>query len=543
MRSARSCALGFSFVPFVAACGASPVAPPPCADAPSASASSVAVVEHEAAPVTTKLEVRPLTEASRRLVTEARTTPMTIDAYVSKGFASDAYLKALRGVLDEYATAETTGPGGTMKSRVQVAFHLVDNDAEAVNARNAGLSLHAPPKKSDSRLDLRRGYSGIAVREGKALAVIPYWPTDDISSLEFWLTSKMREVAISAGGQPIEIGVAGGGARSPMKEEWLYPGSTHISIEATFSGQFPYYRIDAIDLGAGPIDPSLRGVVVIGPDRPLKPAELGAIDDFLMLGNRTVVFAVSAVHLGPADPSMRATIEASGVEKLLAGYGVELDAEVALDPDRALQLPVIDAIGQDESLVHPAIPILTPADIDPTFAPFTGLAKLPFPGSAPLVVHKDAQPGATIRVVAKSSARGSSDATLTDMRITEATSWKPAAVSGQHAFAVLVEGAIASPMKKGVHAPAPSRVLVIGSAEFFDNPFARAGNPPEVPPQMAMMGVMGGDETLQAFAGPYASTYDKSIVAVTKNLFDWMAGAPEYSALSARLLESAADEH
>ena len=51
---------------------------------------------------------------------------------------------------------------------------------------------------------------------------------------------------------------------------------------------------------------------------------------------------------------------------------------------------------------------------------------------------------------------------------------------------------------------AESRVLVIASPQFLANPFARAGNPPPMPPQMQMMGAnFGGDRTLQAIAGPY----------------------------------------
>ena len=54
---------------------------------------------------------------------------------------------------------------------------------------------------------------------------------------------------------------------------------------------------------------------------------------------------------------------------------------------------------------------------------------------------------------------------------------------------------------QGMTAPAvsaqPSRILVISSPQFLDNPFARQGNAPPMPPQMQMMGGMGGDEDLQ----------------------------------------------
>ena len=53
-------------------------------------------------------------------------------------------------------------------------------------------------------------------------------------------------------------------------------------------------------------------------------------------------------------------------------------------------------------------------------------------------------------------------------------------------------------------APKPARVLVISSSQFLANPFARAGNGPDMGQMGMMMPGMGGDEKLQQIAGPYA---------------------------------------
>ena len=69
-----------------------------------------------------------------------------------------------------------------------------------------------------------------------------------------------------------------------------------------------------------------------------------------------------------------------------------------------------------------------------------------------------------------------------------------------------------------------SRLLVVSASQFLANPFARAGNPPPMPPQMAMMGGMGGDEDLQMISQPYAQKYLTATILAFKNMLDWMGG-------------------
>jgi hypothetical protein len=79
-------------------------------------------------------------------------------------------------------------------------------------------------------------------------------------------------------------------------------------------------------------------------------------------------------------------------------------------------------------------------------------------------------------------------------------------------------------------------VLVIASPQFLANPLARAGNPPPTPPQMAMMGAMGGDKSLQMVAMPYAQRYMTNTILAFKNLLDWMSGDSDLVAVSAKLV-------
>jgi ribosomal protein S14 len=79
-------------------------------------------------------------------------------------------------------------------------------------------------------------------------------------------------------------------------------------------------------------------------------------------------------------------------------------------------------------------------------------------------------------------------------------------------------------------------LLVVSVSQFLANPFARAGNAPPMPPQMAMMGPMGGDQDLQMLAGPYAQRFLTATILALKNTLDWMGGDSDLIAASAKLL-------
>jgi hypothetical protein len=123
--------------------------------------------------------------------------------------------------------------------------------------------------------------------------------------------------------------------------------------------------------------------------------------------------------------------------------------------------------------------------------------------------------------------------------------WKPKGEYGQRAMAIVLEGKIKSAYdgkagESGIETSPvskdKSRLLIISASQFLANPFARSGNAPPMPPQMAMMGGMGGDETLQMLSQPYAQKYLTSAILALKNMLDWMGGDSDLIAASAKLL-------
>jgi hypothetical protein len=77
---------------------------------------------------------------------------------------------------------------------------------------------------------------------------------------------------------------------------------------------------------------------------------------------------------------------------------------------------------------------------------------------------------------------------------------------------------------------------VISSSEFITNPFAYAGNGPDLGSQFAMFGNVGGDRQLLMIAGQYANRYLTNTILSIKNTLDWISGDADLLAASAKLI-------
>jgi len=122
--------------------------------------------------------------------------------------------------------------------------------------------------------------------------------------------------------------------------------------------------------------------------------------------------------------------------------------------------------------------------------------------------------------------------------------WKPKPPYKQRIIAAVAEGKLRSAfagspaegIKPNDRAPQDSRVLAISSSLFLTNPFAYAGNGPDLGGQFAMFGAVGGDQQLQMFAQPYAQRYLTQTILSLKNTLDWMSGDNDLLATSAKLI-------
>jgi hypothetical protein len=134
------------------------------------------------------------------------------------------------------------------------------------------------------------------------------------------------------------------------------------------------------------------------------------------------------------------------------------------------------------------------------------------------VLHPEKQPGVSMQVVARSSPEATAEGQAPiELRFTSEI--QPKGARGSQVMAAALQGKIRSAFGGAPPAAgaAPSRVLVVGSSQFFANPLVRAGNPPPVAGVTPL-----GDEDLQMLGQIYAQKYLTATILVLKNTLDWM---------------------
>jgi ABC-type uncharacterized transport system involved in gliding motility auxiliary subunit len=271
-----------------------------------------------------------------------------------------------------------------------------------------------------------------------------------------------------------------------------------------------------------------------------------------MKGKSLAVFA-SAVNVKANDGTMNATLSLHGLDKLLDGYGISLNKDVVLDRQRCVRVVVPTAGG----LAQPDFPQMLELQDDPRFSGNERLVDTSFPAlfrvqdiavplASSLSIKTDKQPGAKLQVLMRTSP-GAVHLTGDSADLKPFQKWAPKLKGQQQqqfAIAADAEGTLKSAFaegdKEGVEAPAqsakPARVFVLASSEFLANPFARAGNGPDMGQYGMMMPNLGGDEQLLMIAGPYAQQFITSSILVFKNTLDWLSGDLDLLAVSAKIL-------
>jgi hypothetical protein len=167
-----------------------------------------------------------------------------------------------------------------------------------------------------------------------------------------------------------------------------------------------------------------------------------------------------------------------------------------------------------------------------------------FPFASSLKLLPDKQPkDVKVAVVARTTpATTAEKGDNVDMKLRD--QWKPKPPQEQRIIAAYAQGKLKSAfagqpddaIKPAERAPTESRVLVVSSSLFLSNPFAYAGNGPDLGGQFAMFGGVGGDENLQLIAQPYAAKHLTNTILSFKNTLDWMAGDSDLIAASAKLI-------
>ena len=504
----------------------------------------------------TKTERFTLSKGSGRLVRELK-RPITLKAYISNtGLAKiDAFTRDLDDLMREY---ERAGAGKFVYQKINPR-----SDAEKQEAKDYGLKEVTAAEGSETGEDqasIAQGYMGLVFLYGNEKDVLPVLSPDSTQGLEFWISNKIREVRDKADDVSRHVGLLTGKDEIKLADTNLVAseggGRGAPSMRTVVENAFPYYKFEDVDLKGGEteIDGNLDALIITQPGKDFTDKELRRIDQFLMKDNKALVVYASAINMKEGDAHMGATLSTHGLEKLLAGYGVEMKKDALLDLARPVRLQTMTQSGQLLNFRHPAIidVQVTPGFddehqmLDASFIPFLRMDEIVFPFASSLELHKEKQPDATSKIVARTSQQAYADATATqDLGLKQ--QWVPKPPLGQHAIAIAIEGTIKSAFgggdAEGVKIEAQSktknRVLVVSSAQFLASPLARQGNGQQMQGQMGMMMPVGGDRGLQMLSQSYAQKYLTATILSFRNTLDWATGDPDLVATSAKILGEA----
>jgi hypothetical protein len=498
---------------------------------------------------TTKAERYTLSKGSGRLISTLK-QPMQVDVYVTRGDLAklDAFVRDLEDLMREYETA------GAGKFHYNIIEAKTDDQKQA--AKEAGLKEAAFGEGSEGQdqATIVQGYMGMVLKYGTEKDVIPMLSPERADGLEFWITNKIRELRDKADNLSHRIGVLTDKDEIKLSDANLIAGQGKggPSMKSIMQQALPFYKLEDVDLKSGEteIDGGLDGLIITQPGKDFSDKELRRIDQFVMKGKSLAVFA-SAANLKASDPSMKATLSLHNLDKLLGGYGIEVSKDVAFDWGRMMRIPVMNQSGGASWIFSQGVSqvqYLPGADdnqqmLDNSFAGFFRIDELSFPFPSSITIKPEKQAGSSIKVIARTSPKTSVDTSESvDLRPSEKVKPKPPFEA--KAIAAVAEGKLKSAFgggdAEGVSIPAAAsadaRVLVVSSSHFLANPFARSGSGPDLGPQFAMMGNVGGDEMLQMISQPYAQKYLTATIIAFKNTLDWMSGDSDLIAASAKIL-------
>lgn len=500
---------------------------------------------------TTAAEKYTLSQGSGHLLREMK-GEMKVEAYVTKGLPKlDAFVRDLRDLLQQYKDSS--------KGKFDFVIIEANDEEQKKKAKEAGLQEVQFGEGSDTedKAEFAKGYMGLVLNYGAERDTIKYLSVDNNVGLEFWITNKIREIRDKGDQIKHKIGVLSGHDEMKLTEPNLLPSSAgqKPNLQGILSQYFPFYTFVDVDLkgGESEIDDTLDGLLVLQPAKDISEKELRRIDAFVLKGKSLAVVA-SAVNLKASDPGGSATLSTHNLDKLLSGYGITMNKDAVLDFGRPVRVPVPTQMGLQVGRFPPVLDVQDDARfsgneqlLDTGFPAFFRMQQLSIPYPSSLTVKTDKQPDAQFRVLARSTPKSQKrEGDTLDLKLLQR--WVPQKGQlTQFDIAATVEGKLKSAFaggdKMGVEIPDaaknPARVLVISSSQFFANPFARAGNGPDMG-QMPGMPPMGGDENLQMFADGYARTVLTNTILVAKNTMDWITGDTDLLAASAKILQEPA---
>jgi gliding-associated putative ABC transporter substrate-binding component GldG len=398
--------------------------------------------------------------------------PLVVRAYFTRGLGApyNTHEQRVRDTLEELS-AYAGAP-------VNVRFIDPASDPEvAKEARSYGLQPLEYTVREADRAELRTIWMGLVLLYGDRQVVLP--ALTDLSTLEYELASALHRLSRTGADVPTIGWATGHGEPDLGKPEGPLRGLVEQMAKRAV--------VRAVPLGgAGLVPEEVDALLVVGPQRALPDRALYQLDQFVMRGGAVAFFVT---NIRPDMKSMRGVRVVSGVEPLLAHYGVKVGKDVLIDrvQNGRLRLPVR---GGAREVNHPLL--LRATDLSDASPLVGGLDELLFPFTSSITVADTLPVGLSADVLARtgaaagavnelrtvdpaqlgavlSSERRGPFATLVTLsgafRSFYETRPVPVPVEGLPATA---EDAPPDPPRPTVEG-APARVVVAGSADFVAN--------------------------------------------------------------------------
>ncbi|MBK7857381.1 MAG: GldG family protein [Archangiaceae bacterium] len=308
----------------------------------------------------------------------------------------------------------------------------------------------------------KNAYMGVVIRYHEKKEVIPVVPNP--ASLEYDLTSLIRKLTRTK--TPVIALLQGHDEPKPEKLRQL---SALLSQT---------YEVRPVELqGKEAFDPDVDALLVLGPEKPLQPNELKAIDQLVMHGKPVAMF-LDSVHFDmrtaeqkPADTNL---------QQLLTAYGVTVDSANMVADVNSANLNISEQRGfmmVQMPVPYPFIPIVKRLEGESPIS--KGIGDVTFPFASKVTVTPG--DGKQVLVLARSSPKSWVEAK--PQNLDPRRDWRSEQVNftGPYDLMVQVSGKLKSPYAgqaavSGPNAPlsesqGESRLIVAGTSALFQDDF------------------------------------------------------------------------
>ncbi|MEE8410047.1 MAG: GldG family protein [Myxococcota bacterium] len=420
--------------------------------------------------------------------------PISVKAYFTKDLPPphSSTARYVRDLLEEYYAAAN---GNFSYSFIDPVSEETDEDKEkkkevrrdifgravrqATSIERELQSLGIPPIQvrvnEDDKIEIKRGYMGIAIKHGSETEVIPL--VRESSGLEYDMTTLIRKLV-----------------RPKTPKLAVVTELEGQELQKAFGRMFGLlsqtYDVTPLNLRSSPeIADDVDALIVLGPKGPFSIEEQETIDAFVMSG-RSVAFLLDNVK--PDLGTMGAEEADHGLHDMLATYGVTLGNGLVVDAECA----TIN-ISQQRGFMRISQPVKYPfmplaKALNPNHPLTRGLAQVAFPFMMPLTLALTSDSEVEGEVLVRSSAK--SFIQTPPYNLDPFQKWTADRVQdeGEKVLVVTLKGAIPSHFNQGPTAPEPSedgltsekppaigsvsRVLVAGGSSFVNDQFLSRSN-------------------------------------------------------------------